>query len=145
MIDTKQNVGAEKLVSIFGSWPDFHDAEIMRVRLDCAPGSAAAPSLELVIHAFRMTSEVDAQGYFVLADHSLVTLRFSQIEALSLNDFREGNVVFSLNLSPLPGDDGRLRTNVDLTSSYGMHGEFTCDVVEVVSVTPCDESGRLLA
>jgi hypothetical protein len=144
MIDTKQIIGAERLVSVFGSWPDFHDAEIISVRLDSAD-TQGAPSFELAIHAFRMTKEVDARGYFMRADHSIVLLRFSRIDALSLNDFYKQNVIFSLLLSPLQVDDSQARIDVEITSSCGMEGKFTCDGVEVVSVTPCDESGRLLA
>ena len=140
MIDTKQITGAEKLVSIFGSWPSFHDSEIISVKLDCTPGSTASPSLELAIHAFRMTNEVDSRGYFVLADHSIVVLRFSRIDGLSLSDFREGNTISALRLS---SQEASGRISVEISTSYGMHGEFTCDSVDVVSVTACDAHGQL--
>ena len=42
----------EKLIDIFGYWPSFHDAEILRIRLDRA--GSDGPSLTADIHVFEM-------------------------------------------------------------------------------------------
>jgi hypothetical protein len=56
----------ELLTRIFGTWPSFHDAEVLTVRLDRSGNSADdGPALEAAIHVFRMTSEIDSRGYYV--------------------------------------------------------------------------------
>lgn len=50
---------AAALEAIFGRWPSFHDAEVLRVALDRSGDDG--PTLELVVHVFVMTGEVDAR------------------------------------------------------------------------------------
>ena len=56
------------LESIFGRWPSFHDAEMLRVVLDRSGDEG--PTLEAVIRVFEMTSDVDPKGYYVLKNHT---------------------------------------------------------------------------
>ena len=66
-----------ELERIFGEWPSFHDAEVIRASLDRS--SDEAPTLELVIQVFQMTPEVDSKGYFVLKNHTEVRMLFTKI------------------------------------------------------------------
>jgi hypothetical protein len=70
--------GAAAVTDWFGFLPSFHDWELLG--LEMAP---AAVSLRL--HAFRMTSETDADGYFVRDRHAIVTLRLTKVTGLSLS------------------------------------------------------------
>jgi hypothetical protein len=58
--------GSELLVAAIGNWPDFHDANVLRVK-------RSGDTLTVVVHVFQMTSEVDERGYFVLTKNHLVT------------------------------------------------------------------------
>ena len=79
---TKAIENAELVESVFGCWPSFHDAEIHSIAItrDCDSG----PQMDVTIHHWKMTSEVDSKGYYVLKDHTLTTLRFFNISELQL-------------------------------------------------------------
>lgn len=77
MTDSVHVKNSSALTSIFGTWPSFHDAEVLSMHFD--RGGDDGPSLEARVHVFSMTSDVDERGYYVLTNHTLVTLRFSNI------------------------------------------------------------------
>ena len=130
---------ADRLTNIFGHWPTFHDAEVVRVVLDRrGPGG---PTLEAEIHVFEMTSEVDPAGYYVLKNHTLVTLRFRGVELRALSSFNHQNVLYELSLTPIdPAQHAGRSVAVELVSSFGMEASFECGDCEVVSVQPWEAS-----
>jgi hypothetical protein len=79
--------GAEKLREWFGYWPDFHDAEILRVELDRKTGG------RIVVHTWDTTREVDNQGVYVTRKHLLVEFALDGIFDLELIQFSAQNVV----------------------------------------------------
>src|SRR5205814_3621210 len=90
--------GAEKLIAIFGSWPAFHDAEVVWMRLDRRPqGTDRGPTLEVLIHVFEMSGEVSPDNYYVQHNHSLVHLRFQEVVELRLEGFNHQNALFGLD------------------------------------------------
>jgi len=70
--------GGRKVTSWFGYLPDFHDAKVR-----CMEFSAGAGVVE--IEAFRMTSEVDEKGYFILDRQALVTLNLSGVTGVTMS------------------------------------------------------------
>ena len=85
------------LTEIFGEWPSFHDAQVLKIVLDRAPsGEFCGPALEAYIHVFEITSEVDKDGFYKLTNHTHVELAFLEIDELSLEDFNHQNVLNSL-------------------------------------------------
>lgn len=128
--------GAEAVTSIFGEWPSFHDAEVLRVRLDRGDGRSPV-HLEADVHVFAMTSEVDDRGFFVLRDHTLVTLRFDGIADLDLGGFNHQNVLFSLSLEDITSRQlDVLRWAVRFDSSHGVGASFLCERINVLAVEP---------
>jgi hypothetical protein len=69
--------GGQALIDWFGFLPSFHDATLERLELNS--GSAT-----FVLRAFRMTDEVDRDGYFVCDKHALVTFELSSVTGVSL-------------------------------------------------------------
>ena len=63
---------AERLTRIFGDWPSFHDAEVTRLVLDRSGPDGL--TLDLEIHVFEATSEVDPAGFYVLENHTLCVI-----------------------------------------------------------------------
>src|SRR5687767_7038301 len=91
----------EALEQIFGYWPSFHDAEVVKVRLDRgdsldAQGEGRKPTLEADIHVFETTDEVTDQGFYALRKHTLATFAFRGIDELQLEGFNHQNVLFGL-------------------------------------------------
>jgi hypothetical protein len=105
--------GSELLDWFDGHVPSFHDAEVLTLALD-----RDASRCDMRIHAFEMTSEVDAEGYFVLGKHVIVSFRFEGVTNLELNDFNHQNVITELSLSRTAENDLRL----ELLQCYGLFG-----------------------
>ncbi len=126
---------AEVLTAVFSEWPSFHDAEVLSMLLD-REGSVG-PTLDARIHVFRMTSEVDSRGFYVLTHHSLVTLRFVNIILLQLHWFSHQNVLSDLLLELAGADDAEHRRfRAQFGSSCGVEAELLCDQIMVVAVEP---------
>jgi hypothetical protein len=143
--DVDRIAGAEQLVAVFGYWPSFHDAEVLWLRLDRrANGDGCyGPTLEALIHAFEMTSEVGGDGYYVLRHHVLVRLRFFEVAELRLDGFNHQNALMGLTLTDLRDRQmERVKWAVRFDSAFGVDASFQCFAVEVVSVVPCDKTGE---
>jgi hypothetical protein len=139
--------GAEQLVAVFGYLPSFHDAEVLWLRLDRrAHGDGCyGPTLEALVHAFEMTSEVGADGNYVLRHHVLVHLRFLDVVELQLDGFNYQNALMGLTLTDLRDRQmERVRWAAHFDSAFGVDASFQCYAVEVVSVVPCDKAGELI-
>ena len=139
----KQIHGSEKLVSIFGRWPSFHDAyvhEVLLWRDRSERGEGRLPaSLTAKIHLFEVTSEIDAKGYYVLRNHNIVTIKFDDISDLELRDFNGGNILFGLAIDEINSDSAVF--NIAIDTSYGLNGQFQCKRIEVVDVRACSPNG----
>ena len=127
---------ATALISIFGKWPSFHDAEVLGAVLDRS--GPEGPSVETMIHVFEMTSEIDSKsGLYAVKNRMLVTLRFTEISLQQIHGFNEQNVLSSLEVAELDPDahEGR-HFHVRLASLYGMDAEFECKRLIVGNVQP---------
>ena len=98
---------SKRITDIFGYWPTFHDAEIHSFCLSVAGGQpwltdSDSPVLDLHVYVFEMTKEVSAEGYFVLAKHTLPHLRFRNVEGLSVSQFSHQNCIFEMVFSVEP-------------------------------------------
>lgn len=135
---------SEKLTSVFGRWPSFHDAEVIWLRLDGKATSLGdGPTIETLIHTFEMTSEVNAAGFYVLRNHVLVHLRFSRVMETILEGFDHEHVLMGLSIKDIrPRPMERLNFEVKLDPVYGPEASFQCQDIEVVDVKFCDSDGR---
>lgn len=143
MNDPAQIKGNERLVSVFGSWPTFHDSEVLWLRLDRAlKSSALDPALEVMLHMFERSPEVDSSGAFVLRNHVLVHLRFSGVADLKIEDFNQQNVLFAVGVENIGNSSSDvIRFHVHFEPAWGLGAEFRCHGIEVVSVKACDTGG----
>ncbi len=112
--------GVANFVSWFGSWPGFHDAEIVSLDLDRKGVST------LQIYTFEMTKEIDERGFFVHKRHVLVNFRMEEILSLTLSDFSEESVIFGLSLTPVA--EG---FKIDLDPCCGLSGTITAKRVSI--------------
>ena len=124
--------GSEKLTALFGEWPSFHDAEVLTFALD-----RNGPTIRVAIDVFAMTAEVDPQGYYVLKNRSISTLRFDGVEDFSANGFNHQNVLFDVLIEDI--SDRQLESakfDVTFEDSHGLEAYFLCEAIEVESVIP---------
>lgn len=114
--------GADLLRWFEGRVPSFHDAEIISVTLD-----REGISGNIRIRTFEMTSDVDAQGYFVLKKHVVVGFQLSGITGLELTDFNHQNVIYGLALTRTESGDFKL----ELEPCYGLFGFIEAQTVTI--------------
>lgn len=144
-------VGSEKLTTIFGYWPSFHDAEVLelhflRGNVQPEQGIYEFPCLILKIHLWRLTKEVDSKGYLVLRDHTLTTLKFTDVaEEFQMQGFNHQNAMMSLSLERRERSEGASPFfAVTVEPAFGMGASFECLGIEVVDAIRCTEDGRLV-
>lgn len=103
--------GDTDLIAWFdGQVPSFHDAEVLELALDRVQSRC-----RVKIHAFRMTSETDTEGYFKCVKHVIVTFEFAHVCALELEGFNHQNAIYGLELLRLP--NGRIL--MEMEAAYG--------------------------
>jgi hypothetical protein len=116
--------GGAALCAWFEGIPSFHDAKLRELEFrQGGPG-------RLVAHTFRMESEVDAQGYFLLTKHVAVTLTIFELIEVELFEFMEAGIMFGLDIET--DSDG---VTLRFDSSYGVHGRIKAKRI-VVSFEP---------
>jgi len=124
-------VNSEALLSAFGSWPSFHDAEVHSAILDRG-NALEPPSITLVVYAFSCHREVDENGFFRIATSVLVTLKCSDVRESELVDLGHQNVISSMGFESTA--EGLVR--VTLEPCYGLSGSIVCSQVRIESVVP---------
>jgi hypothetical protein len=114
-------LGAVELSNWFGGFPSFHDA-YMALQID-SDGTGW-----LKAYAWRMTSEVDENGFFVCEKHFACTFRFAGIKSFSAIDFLPGLVI----LGQLDINKKEHGFEVDFRdTAYGLSGSLTCDDIRL--------------
>ena len=123
-------VNAEKVCSIFGKWPTFHDAEVLTLVLDIGTPPKLAPSMVIRVWTFKVhRDETDSNGYYKTTDHSIVTFRFDEPDELAIEGFNHQNVLFDITFTLVDN-----LVHVTLESTYGVHATFRCQKVTVEAV-----------
>ena len=121
--------GYESVVEAYGYWPSFHDAPVIR-------WVNSADVIELEVETGEMTSEVDAQGYYVIAKRCLVAFRFTGILARELDQFMPENILFELGFSSFAdlAMNGYFEVVLDSAMGSDLCGRFTARSGGIVRV-----------
>lgn len=127
----------EAVVSAFGYWPSFHDPPVLAFE-------QTADSVTLALHAWDMTSQVDAEGFFILQKHHRVHFIFRDVTEADVAAFISPNILSDLGFSPLAEFEAAGWFTVVLDSAMGgdLCGSFSARSGEVAAVIPCDEHGQ---
>ena len=110
---TEHLSGQQDIIDWFGRFPQFHDAELLRIELSSVRNST------MLIHAWTMTEVVNDEGFCVTDRHALVTINLSEISAIRLGDFHQPGIIANLEISALQS-----QMQISWTSSYGVHGHI---------------------
>lgn len=134
-------LGHEQVVSWFGYWPNFHDAEVHWIKLQQhVPLNGNGPFIELMLHTWDFTDQIKIQGFRVTQKHCLIHIRFENCQDIELEGFSYQNVLFGLDFTmDSIGRDKHLKVALD--ASQGVSISFKCSHVEIWGITPCDEKG----
>jgi hypothetical protein len=140
----KAIAGADEVVRIFGRWPSFHDAEVLRFCVTRAPEDVG-PSIEADLHVFEITDEVAPSAFLVLKHHTLVTFRFVGVTQFRMDGINNQNALMGLAIEDIRGRQLEgIRYEVTFDPSFGLSAGFLCRDVAVIAVRPWEaESGGL--
>ena len=123
----------EAVVSFFERWPTFHDANVLAYE-------SRADSINLTLHTWLMTDQMDEKGHFILRNHALVSFHFDGLYDLEMEAFGSDNILFGLKMSPCSTPAS---FHVELDSVMDRSGSFSARSGEVVSVIPCTPDGKV--
>src|SRR5437879_12661792 len=87
--------GADAVVSWFGRWPSFHDAEVLTVQLSRRGTSW------IKLHAWNTsdkTYERDDKQFYGQDKHAVITFELDELVDLQLVDFGNQNVIQGLDI-----------------------------------------------
>lgn len=122
-------INAEIVLQHFGYWPDFHDAEVIKVTFEAHP--TWRYSVTFVITALEMVNELDERGYYKQTKHCQIELQFSRIQEMEFDYFNYQNVISILSFE----DQGSCIKAV-FNSSAGMKATIIAEEALVISLTP---------
>ncbi len=88
--------GGQTVIDWFGFCPVFHDGTLERLELSEGNGI-------LTIRTYRMTSKIDAEGFYVLDRHASVTLRMRGVTGVKLEG-DAGSIISELIIRRLETD-----------------------------------------
>jgi len=120
--------GEEKLVTIFGAWPSFHDAEVLSLTYERTPRGF---DVTAVIHVFEATREFDEHGRYRCVKHTLITLRCGEAADVMLEGFNAQNVLSALTITQVEQS-----FVVTFGGCFGLEGSLRCQRVAVVDAVP---------
>ena len=127
-------VNAGILIKIYGYWPTFHDATVLRLFLD--RGGVTGPEMTVHICLWEPNPKLDMRV--------LVTLIFRGIKSFILSGFSRENMLDGIEVVPLPQpqqDNCSFSVSFHPISGPGFppEMEFRCREIEVSNVSPCKE------
>ncbi|HSK72978.1 MAG TPA: Imm50 family immunity protein [Pyrinomonadaceae bacterium] len=133
----------ELLMDIFGKFPNFHDAEVVKTALKRKENDEYCPILETSVLI----------KHYGLGDSFLVNFKFKSIFGLKLENFNRQNVLGSLEIQEFDDEyfeslksDKRLRGvttrqeveglnfYVRFNYCFGIEAEFLCESIVIESV-----------
>ena len=116
--------GIDNVISHFGEWPSFHDAEIVEVHLHRKDASW------IKINAWHMTNKINEKGHYIKDKHATVIFNFKDIIDIELVDFSHQNVISSLDIEQV-----KEGYKLILWPCYGLSGYITAKDINI-SITP---------
>ncbi|MFN0207061.1 MAG: Imm50 family immunity protein [Planctomycetota bacterium] len=129
--------GADNLIKVFGRWPSFHDAEVVRFLIERVKPFGAGPGIVADIHVFEMTDQVAADGTYIRKHDSLVSFRFAGVDQVVLENFNNQNVLWDLAITDIRDRQIEdLKYEINFASSFGIGAHFLCREVMIERVRP---------
>ena len=135
---------SERLTSVFGAWPSFHDAEV--VALDLWRGDVRPERdswVGAVLTAKIQILEACQPGATHARSDTLATLRFHDVDRVHLHGFNHQNAILGLSFQhEVRGERIPPYIRVHFQSAFGVDATFVCLRIEVISAEPYSDATR---
>ncbi|HYE31220.1 MAG TPA: Imm50 family immunity protein [Methylomirabilota bacterium] len=124
--------GSERLTSVFGAWPTFHDAEVVELYFERGEVNEARNVFELPRLLVKVLLFDEYMGRLPFEHQSIATILFNEIEGFSMKDFNYQNAIYGLDIEPFEREPTRFKVCFD--GAFGMSAEFRSSGIKVLSV-----------
>jgi hypothetical protein len=126
--------GSELVTEIFGYWPSFHDATVVRMSLETTNTYVVGPNLCADIYAFEMANESNLDGSMVLRHNVLISFCFAGVDDLHLDGFWNQNTLLQLAITDIRSRQLEWLKFEVFIDGYGISTKFLCHAVSVQGV-----------
>lgn len=133
----KKIKGHEKLISRFGSWPTFHDAEVISFSIVRQEESKFdGPNAYVEIHIFDIKpQQTDKDELSKFHNHCIVTFHFVNIDTIKFEGFNQQNAILDLNFREEYSDRlKRTLYEVEFEPAFGISCILKCCDIRIESV-----------
>lgn len=129
----KEIQGTEKVISAFGRWPCFHDAEVISFSAERElPVRKGGTSARLAVHVREYATFGEGTVDYNIKETKSILIRFLFKGAcdFELTDFNRQNVIDSIEVSHVDGEDPA-NMKVDIEPIWGFGGSLRCVAIEI--------------
>jgi Immunity protein 50 len=113
--------GHEHLTGWFGYWPNFHDAQLLGIDVNTDSTSCVR------VYTWEATKDdIDAQEYYILHKHLVVSFFLHGLKDVQLDGFDRENILMRLTVERTP--EG---LELYLDTIYGVGGIITAESIRV--------------
>ena len=145
---------SQKLTSLFGGWPSFHDAEVVDLhfwRGDVKQGNWDDRNILPVLTIKMYVLEATQPGASHSGNDVLVTLRFHDVNDFKMEGFNHQNAILGFSISIQKRGKFKGGENlppylvVQFQPAFGMSASFRCFRIEVIDAVRCSDEGKMYA
>jgi hypothetical protein len=123
-------IGADKILAIYGQWPDMHDFEVPKVIFERElPDDEFGPFITVFIHMWH----AGKNGY---SNHNIVGIRFNNVIKHDAGGFNHQNVINDITIKSDKDNADNPIYHVNVPDIFGFGATITCRSIEVVSIEP---------
>lgn len=129
----KEIQGTEKVISAFGRWPCFHDAEVILFSAERElPVRKGGTIARLTVHVREYATVGEGTVDYDIKETKSVLIRFLFKGAcdFEITDFNLQNVIDSIEVSHVDVDDPA-NLKVDIEPIWGFGGSLRCAAIEI--------------
>jgi Immunity protein 50 len=139
---------SQKLTALFGSWPSFHDAEVVDLHLwrgDVKPGDWDDRNVFPIVTVKLRVLGATQPGATDSGRDVFVTLRFHDVDDFKMDRFDHINMIFELSISTqergtfTSGERLPPYLIVSFEPSAGIRMSFRCFRIAVVDAVYCED------
>lgn len=135
--------GADDLIKVFGRWPSFHDAEVLRFLLERSEPFGAGSNILADVQVFEVGDQVAPEGTYVLRNRIRVSFRFGDAAQVILDGFNNQKTLRRLAISDSRGRQLESREwEIHFASSLRMGAKLLRRTVTLERARPWEGSGE---